>query len=326
MTWVKLDDQFFAHPKIVNLDKDAKLLYLAGLTYCAQHLTDGLISAGGLRIVLAMVEAKRQAVTALVTAGLWDSAPDGAYQVHDYLEYNPSAEQVKHDRHLAAQRQAEWRERKGAARVSVNGGGNAGSNGVTNGYTNGVSQPTDTPLVTGAPYRSHPVQDKPKEKDRTNPPSIAPTAPACEETRPANQAMATVPVDNFAPFAARCWAAYPARKGKKLHKADFMRRLKAVPSRDWDAVETAITHYAASSQVLRGFAEDPHRFLTHWEDWQEPEAPDTEGSSGHDRPLYQTADERRSESFAAWGRLARASQPAPDDDPGEPGPHLRLIG
>jgi hypothetical protein len=178
MTWVKLDDQFFAHPKIVNLDKDAKLLYLAGLTYCAGQLTDGLISAGGLRVVLALVEARRQAVTALVTAGLWEAAEGGAYQVHDYLEYNPSADQVKHDRQQAAQRQAEWRERKGAARVTLNGANHADSNAVTN----GISQPENTALVTGAPYRSHPVQDNSDLKEdldpRENEPVTAPPTPA----------------------------------------------------------------------------------------------------------------------------------------------------
>lgn len=281
MSWVKLDDQFFAHPKIVNLDKDAKLLYLAGLTYCAAQLTDGLISAGGLRIVLAMVDAPRRAVMALATAGLWAGVGDGGYQVHDYLQYNPSAEQVKKERAATARRQNTWRETRQEAHTPVhdatNGVSNAGNNGVTNPVTNGANNATVTPLVTGAPS---PSPSRPKDsipKESTNPRSTAPAAPACEDPRTPDKQETTIPVDNFTPFAARCWTAYPPRNGKKLHKADFLRRLKAIPSRDWDDVEVAIGHYAGSAQVLRGFAEDPHRFLTHWQDWIEPETPEHEG-------------------------------------------------
>lgn len=288
MTWVKLDDQFFAHPKIVNLDKDAKLLYLAGLTYCAGQLTDGLISAGGVRLVLAMVEARRQAVTALVQAGLWEAAADGAYQVHDYLHYNPSAEQVKRERAATAQRQAEWRERRQATRVHLNGVTPTIDNTESNAVTNGISHPQETPLVTGAPYPypSRPIDSK--EQDTLNPLSTAPVAPACADHKPPDQPTATIPVDNFTPFRDRCWTAYPARGGKKLHKAEFTKRLKAIPSRQWDDLETAIAHYAASGQARRGYAEDPHRFLGHWQDWIEPEMPEPARQGGpHATPQRQ---------------------------------------
>lgn len=151
MPWTRLDDQFFANPKVVDLGKDAKLVYLAALTYCGSQLTDGVIKAGAVRMVAAMVDAERECVAELVDAGLWEVIPEG-YRIHDYLMYNPSGEQVKAERANNAKRQQEWRER------------NRGETGqfkddvtppATNAERNAV---TNTPSNT-APYpsRTHPV-------------------------------------------------------------------------------------------------------------------------------------------------------------------------
>ena len=40
MSWVKIDDQFFMHPKVIAAGRDARDLYLAALTYTAGQLTD----------------------------------------------------------------------------------------------------------------------------------------------------------------------------------------------------------------------------------------------------------------------------------------------
>ncbi len=41
MTWIRLDDQFLAHPKIVGLSNDQLALWLAGIAYSNQQRTDG---------------------------------------------------------------------------------------------------------------------------------------------------------------------------------------------------------------------------------------------------------------------------------------------
>jgi hypothetical protein len=43
MTWVRLDDQFPDHPKVVNLSDRAFRLHVWGICYSARFLTDGLI-------------------------------------------------------------------------------------------------------------------------------------------------------------------------------------------------------------------------------------------------------------------------------------------
>lgn len=89
MPWVKLDDRFPDHPKLLRLgdDYDACLsLHIRGLCYCAANLTDGFIPS---RTFLG-----HEAVSAkLAEVGLW-CACDGGYLIHDYLEYNPSREQA----------------------------------------------------------------------------------------------------------------------------------------------------------------------------------------------------------------------------------------
>jgi hypothetical protein len=117
VTWVKLDDQFFAHPKVIDLGKDAKLLYLAGLTYCSEHLTDGRISPAALRMVAAMVDVGRETAAELLEAGLWE-AVDGAYQVHDYLDHQPTAETVRRKRDEARERMRSLRTGENTAECS----------------------------------------------------------------------------------------------------------------------------------------------------------------------------------------------------------------
>lgn len=96
MAWVKLDDGFFLNPKIVAAGRDARDMYLAGLTYSAGQLTDGFLGEGVIPLVAAMagVSDARELVERLVELKLWEAIP-GGYQIHDYHDYNPSAAKVR---------------------------------------------------------------------------------------------------------------------------------------------------------------------------------------------------------------------------------------
>lgn len=126
MTWVRLDDKFPNHPKVINLSDAAFRLHVSAICYAGEYLTDGHISG---RIVrnLSPISNLARAVEQLVAARLWEPTEDG-YQIHDFLEYNPSAEKKKTRDADNARRQAEWRTRQGRV-----------SNGVTNSITNGVT-------------------------------------------------------------------------------------------------------------------------------------------------------------------------------------------
>lgn len=98
MPWIRLDDQFPDHPKVVEAGPLASWLYVCGIGYCNRLLTDGFIPSGQVR-KLADVDNAGDLVKCLVAVGLWDEA-EGGYQVHDFLDYQPSAEQVKAERSM----------------------------------------------------------------------------------------------------------------------------------------------------------------------------------------------------------------------------------
>src|SRR5260221_4113266 len=99
MTWLKLDDNFFGDPKVVEAGRDARDLFLAGLTYCSRHLTDGRIPAGALARIAADAEVVDECALAerLVSVGLWRQE-DPEYNVPKFLQYNPFAEQIQAER------------------------------------------------------------------------------------------------------------------------------------------------------------------------------------------------------------------------------------
>ena len=102
MTWVKVDDQFYDHPKAIKAGRDGRDLFIAGLCYCAAQLTDGFIAAESVPLIAAKagIPNAKKAATTLVSVGFWDSV-DGGYSVHEYLEYNPSGDKIKADRAAA---------------------------------------------------------------------------------------------------------------------------------------------------------------------------------------------------------------------------------
>lgn len=130
MPWVKLDDRFPSHRKIALLSDRAFRLHVSAMCWCAENLTDGRISERELALVTRIRGVKATAKQ-LEEAGLWDRTEDG-WEIHDYLDYNPSREQVLAERKRNAERQERFRRRKnGKPTPPDNGPSNASSNGVT---------------------------------------------------------------------------------------------------------------------------------------------------------------------------------------------------
>ena len=93
MTWTKLDDNIFDHPKMLKAGEDAANLYVRALVYCNRYLTDGRIEEETLGAVTRRPDAEAL-VAKLVKVGLWEEHPDGGWLVHNFHEHNPSAEEV----------------------------------------------------------------------------------------------------------------------------------------------------------------------------------------------------------------------------------------
>src|SRR5699024_5357022 len=112
MAWIKLDDGFFNNPKIISVQQSAKLLYLSGLCYAGANLTDGVIPHGAVRVLAAQSDIYdvSDAILELVSAGLWYEHARG-FEIHDYLEHNTSAGEVRTKREQARVRMEERRKK-----------------------------------------------------------------------------------------------------------------------------------------------------------------------------------------------------------------------
>lgn len=107
MAHAQLDDLYGDHPKIAGLSDAAFRLHTLGILYCARHLTDGLVPHDEApRLVRRF---RKVALVELLDRGLWTDVLDGAYVIHDYLDWNPSRAEVERRREQAAKRKAQWR-------------------------------------------------------------------------------------------------------------------------------------------------------------------------------------------------------------------------
>ena len=125
MAWVKLDDRFPDHPKPVSVGPLGMAMQVAALCYCNTHLTDGFIQFNAVRKLLSWEfsppgedvvytigitsgmsgqDVDWQLIAGwLVDAGMWEMV-EGGYKIHDYLDYQPSRDEVLEERSKAQER------------------------------------------------------------------------------------------------------------------------------------------------------------------------------------------------------------------------------
>jgi hypothetical protein len=159
MPWVRVSDDFYDHPKFDAAGSLGIALWVAGLAWCNRNLSDGYIPRrAALRLldfedaIEAASNGDRNGVSngpsnsavarfvaqKLVKAGLWTDEEDG-FRVHDYLDYQKSADQITAERDRNAARQKAFRERhKKAARPTDR-------NGVSNGTVTSAPNPNPNP-------------------------------------------------------------------------------------------------------------------------------------------------------------------------------------
>lgn len=116
--WIKLDDGFATHPKILAAGPIALAVQIRALCYSGRYLTDGFIPDGvasslftGMERIGLEVAGVREAdgkqlvgmgmdadeidwAAHMVEHGLWEMV-QGGYLIHDYLDYNLSKKQVQ---------------------------------------------------------------------------------------------------------------------------------------------------------------------------------------------------------------------------------------
>lgn len=119
MGWVKVSDDFYDHPKFDGLTAIGDATWIRGLAYANRNLRDGYI---GKRAALQLVNCDgldaqpQDGIDELVLAGLWIVAEKG-YTIHDYLEYQSSAAQIKERADANRKRVAAYTDRKRAEKL-----------------------------------------------------------------------------------------------------------------------------------------------------------------------------------------------------------------
>jgi len=88
--WIKLDDGFATHPKILNAGLEAMAVQVRAICYASRHKTDGFIPQSAVCLFLSDLPPRPEGWAAyMVQCRLWELAENG-YQVHDYLDWNIS--------------------------------------------------------------------------------------------------------------------------------------------------------------------------------------------------------------------------------------------
>jgi len=103
VTWFKVDDSFHQHSKarkVAARSPAALALWVLAGSWSSANLTEGFVPDDDLPWIL---PASEQLATELVAARLWKRVK-GGYLFHDWLDFNPSKQQVLDDRAAARER------------------------------------------------------------------------------------------------------------------------------------------------------------------------------------------------------------------------------
>lgn len=98
MSWLRIDDGFPEHRKLVGLKRSERWTWLEVLAYCARQGNDGVLPAGITDVLKHVTPAF---ILRCVSLGLLDKN-DGVLTVHDWATYNPKDP-------TKSERMARWR-------------------------------------------------------------------------------------------------------------------------------------------------------------------------------------------------------------------------
>jgi hypothetical protein len=187
LPWVRIDEEFPDHPKVVGAGPLGIAMQVAALCYCNRHLTDGFVPRSAARRLIdldGLGVSAEDVISTMLGVGMW-SRVDGGYQIHDYDIYQPTRAQVLAER----ERNREAGRKGGLARSSKRSAKRDASEALANPLSNGQaprlakSKPVPVPeTVTQVPPPSLSLQVDASEgcttdnqKNRTQREGKAPT-------------------------------------------------------------------------------------------------------------------------------------------------------
>ena len=136
MTWIRIDDNFPDHPKIIGLSNHAFRTHIQGLCYCGRFLTDGFIPFAAINSMI--TEPENKPTDELESAGLWIRDNKG-FHILNYQEYQSTKAEVEVIKARNRERTQKWREK------------HKGDNNVTSNQQKSNSKVTGPPTPTPTP-------------------------------------------------------------------------------------------------------------------------------------------------------------------------------
>ena len=116
MAWGALDDKMHSHQKVARAGLEAIGLWTLCKSWVCDNLTDGFIPFEIAQRYAGSAKRARDLANALIDcggagrAGLWEPR-EGGYQMHDYLDYDDSAADIRARREAERVKKERWRNR-----------------------------------------------------------------------------------------------------------------------------------------------------------------------------------------------------------------------
>lgn len=111
--YIKLSCDALTDDKIIAVGPIGFAVYVRGLLYAKQHLTDGLIPSNAMAFIMQSVHHPQQVVDRLLLTKLWIKSPDGYCVPPDkWARYQTTKSQVEEKQAYERQRKAEYRARR----------------------------------------------------------------------------------------------------------------------------------------------------------------------------------------------------------------------
>jgi len=149
LPWVRIDEEFPDHPKVVGAGPLGIAMQVAALCYCNRHLTDGFVPRSAARRLIdldGLGVSADDVIGTLLGVGMW-SRVEGGYQIHDYEHYQPTRAQVLAER----ERNARAGKKGGLARAGKRGAKRDASEVVGEPLSNGQAARLAEPQAESKP-------------------------------------------------------------------------------------------------------------------------------------------------------------------------------
>jgi hypothetical protein len=216
MSWVRLDDACFTHPKLLAAGPEAAWFWVAIIGYCnRQKQRDGMLPDAAIGLVYPVKNAQRL-IARLVELRLLERI-EGGYRVHDYDEYQrPPDDDLRRVRSEAGRRgglrSAATRREANDKQVAPTAEASCFDAAEAN-----VKQPSEAP--------SRPVPSRPQPERESRAPAVGslpldtPLPAWAESVIESIAAPSLIEVEALYP--ALCWSKYLAKRSGLVSEADF---------------------------------------------------------------------------------------------------------